>query len=71
MKPQAPRMLDEPPAPFWRADSFTNLVDSYFHFVYPLLRSCIPRNYDWNGSVNVHHSFFRELHWQPRFKRSG
>jgi len=26
---------------------------------------------DWNGSVNVHHSFFREFHWQPRFKRSG
>ena len=28
-------------------------------------------NADWNGSVNVHHSFFNEFHWQPRFKRSG
>lgn len=26
---------------------------------------------DFNASVNVHHSFFRELHWQPRPKRSG
>ena len=23
------------------------------------------------ASVNVHHSFFREMHWQPRPKRSG
>jgi IS605 OrfB family transposase len=23
---------------------------------------------DFNASVNVHHSFFRELHWQPRTK---
>lgn len=23
---------------------------------------------DWNGSVNVHHSFFHEFHWQPRRK---
>jgi putative transposase len=28
-------------------------------------------NADWNGSANVHHSFFQEFHWQPRFKRSG
>ncbi len=26
---------------------------------------------DFNASVNVHHSFFREFHWQPRIKRSG
>ncbi len=28
---------------------------------------------DFNASVNVHHSFFQELHWQPRpkLKRSG
>jgi putative transposase len=28
---------------------------------------------DFNASVNVHHSFFQELHWQPRpkVKRSG
>ncbi len=26
---------------------------------------------DFNASVNVHHSFFREFHWQPRLKRSG
>jgi hypothetical protein len=26
---------------------------------------------DWNASVNVHHSFWREYHWQPRNKRSG
>jgi transposase len=26
---------------------------------------------DWNGSVNVHHSFFHEFHWQPRGIRSG
>jgi IS605 OrfB family transposase len=26
---------------------------------------------DFNGSCNVHHSFFREYHWQPRPKRSG
>jgi len=26
---------------------------------------------DFNASVNVHHSFFREFHWQPRPKRSG
>ena len=28
---------------------------------------------DFNASVNVHHSFFREMHWQPRpkLKRSG
>jgi transposase len=26
---------------------------------------------DWNGSVNVHHSFFHELHWQPRRKESA
>jgi putative transposase len=28
-------------------------------------------NADWNGSAKVHHSFFQEFHWQPRFKRSG
>ena len=28
-------------------------------------------NADFNASVNVHHSFYREWHWQPRFKRSG
>jgi transposase len=28
-------------------------------------------NADWNASMNVHHSFFSEFHWQPRFKRSG
>jgi transposase len=26
---------------------------------------------DWNGSVNVHHSFFHEWHWQPRRKKSA
>ncbi len=26
---------------------------------------------DFNGSANVHHSFFQELHWKPRPKRSG
>src|SRR5947209_10037361 len=26
---------------------------------------------DFNASVNVHHSFFRELHWQPRAHKSG
>ena len=26
---------------------------------------------DFNASVNLHHSFFREFHWQPRLKRSG
>jgi IS605 OrfB family transposase len=26
---------------------------------------------DFNASCNVHHSFFRELHWQPRLNRSG
>jgi putative transposase len=26
---------------------------------------------DFNASVNLHHSFYRELHWQPRLKRSG
>ena len=26
---------------------------------------------DWNGSVNVHHSFFHEFHWRSRPKRSG
>ncbi len=26
---------------------------------------------DFNGSVNVHHSFFREFHWQPRVHKSG
>ena len=26
---------------------------------------------DFNASVNVHHSFWREWHWQPRLKRSG
>jgi putative transposase len=28
-------------------------------------------NADFNASVNVHHSFFNELHWKPRPKRSG
>ena len=28
-------------------------------------------NADWNGSVNVHHSFFNELHWQPRLKKKA
>lgn len=28
-------------------------------------------NADHNASVNVHHSFYREYHWQPRPKRSG
>jgi putative transposase len=27
-------------------------------------------NADWNASVNVHHSFFNEYHWQRRFTRS-
>jgi putative transposase len=26
---------------------------------------------DFNASVNVHHSFFREFHWQPRELKSG
>jgi putative transposase len=26
---------------------------------------------DFNASCNVHHSFFREYHWQPHLKRSG
>jgi IS605 OrfB family transposase len=26
---------------------------------------------DFNASSNVHHSFFREFHWQPRTPRSG
>jgi transposase len=26
---------------------------------------------DWNASVNLHHSFYGEYHWQPRLKRSG
>jgi putative transposase len=26
---------------------------------------------DFNASVNVHHSFFREFHWQPRALKSG
>ena len=26
---------------------------------------------DWNGSVNVHHSFFHELHWRPRRQKSA
>ncbi|HYB02092.1 MAG TPA: zinc ribbon domain-containing protein, partial [Ktedonobacteraceae bacterium] len=26
---------------------------------------------DFNASCNVHHSFFREYHWQPRVKPSG
>jgi len=28
-------------------------------------------NADWNGSVNVHHSFFNELHWQPRLNKKA
>jgi hypothetical protein len=28
-------------------------------------------NADHNASVNVHHSFYQEGHWQPRLKRSG
>ncbi len=28
-------------------------------------------NADWNASVNVHHSFFNEFHWQPRFKKKA
>ena len=26
---------------------------------------------DFNASVNVHHSFFREFHWQPWVTKSG
>src|SRR5215831_1052957 len=26
---------------------------------------------DFNASVNLHHSFYREFHWQPRLQRSG
>jgi len=26
---------------------------------------------DFNASCNVHHSFFREFHWQPRAQKSG
>jgi IS605 OrfB family transposase len=26
---------------------------------------------DFNASANVHHSFYQEVHWQPRLKRSG
>ena len=26
---------------------------------------------DFNASVNLHHAFFGEYHWQPRIKRSG
>jgi transposase len=26
---------------------------------------------DFNASVNVHHSFFREFHWQPHKQPSG
>lgn len=31
---------------------------------------CYEAHADWNASVNVHHSFFHELHWQPRRKES-
>jgi IS605 OrfB family transposase len=26
---------------------------------------------DFNASVNVHHSFYQEMHWQPRLTRTG
>lgn len=26
---------------------------------------------DWNASVNIHRSFYHEMHWQPRPKKSG
>lgn len=32
---------------------------------------CYEANADFNASVNVHHSFYQEWHWQPCLKRSG
>jgi IS605 OrfB family transposase len=32
---------------------------------------CYEANADWNASVNVHHSFFHEFHWQPRLNKSA
>ena len=39
-----------------------------------LFRCCVchyEANADFNGSANVHHSFYREWHWQPQLIRSG
>lgn len=32
---------------------------------------CYECHADFNGSANVHHSFWREFHWQPQRKKSG
>ncbi len=44
--PQALGMLDEPPAPFWLVNTFAIWVDSHCCFLSPLLKGCIPRNYN-------------------------
>lgn len=39
-----------------------------------LFRCCVchyEANADFNGSANLHHSFYREWHWQPMILRSG
>src|SRR5262249_33293630 len=53
-----------------RGESFSSLGDKRIKAKWGKLFCCpvchYEENADFNASVNVHHSFYREWHWQPR-----
>jgi len=58
-----------------RGERFSNLSGTCIVVKWGKLFRCPVCHYevqaDFNASVNLHHSFYREYHWQPRLKRSG
>jgi transposase len=58
-----------------RGERFSNLGGTRIGVKWGKLFWCPVCHYeaqaDFNASVNLHHSFYGEYHWQPRLKRSG
>ena len=58
-----------------RGERFSNLSGTHIVVKWGKLFRCPVCHYeaqaDFNASVNLHHSFYGEYHWQPRLTRSG
>jgi len=58
-----------------RGERFSNLDGKRVSIKWGKLFRCPVCHYeaqaDFNASLNLHHSFYRDYHWQPRPKRSG
>src|SRR6266567_2971653 len=58
-----------------RGERFSYLGDKRVTVKWGKLFTCPVCHYeaqaDHNASINLHHSFYQEYHWQPRLKRSG